>query len=47
MRAPVRRLLELLVLVAVTGTLWFLASYASSCKALPRPVGFRAPGSGN
>ena len=37
-RSPVRRLLEVLLLVLVTSSLWFCLSYASPCRTLPAPV---------
>ena len=37
-RSPVRRLLEVLLLVLVTSSLWFCLSYASPCRTLPVPV---------
>lgn len=43
-RSPGKRLAEVLVLVLATGTVWFLASYASPCHTLPRPVSRGASG---
>ena len=40
-RSPIRRLLEVLLLVLVTSSLWFCLSYASPCRTLPPPVRLR------
>lgn len=37
-RSPVKRLLEVLLLVLVTSSLWFGLSYSSPCHTLPNPV---------
>ena len=37
-RSPWKRLVEVVVLVAVTATIWFTVAYCSPCKALPGQV---------
>ena len=37
-RSPIKRLLEVLLLVLLTSSVWFFISYASPCRALPSPV---------
>ena len=38
-RSPIRRISEVMLLVFVTSSLWFLVAYASPCKDLPPKVG--------
>jgi len=37
-RSPIRRISEVMLLVFVTSSLWFLVAYASPCKDLPPKV---------
>lgn len=37
-RSPIRRISEVMLLVFVTSSLWFLIAYASPCKDLPPQV---------